>query len=495
MVASLVSRLGRDGAKRYLKVARMQFDSVAAAAMAYHWPAWGRPKQVAPLGKWRSWGFLCGRGYGKTRSLAEFITREVYDGHAPRVALCAQNEDKTIEIQIEGNSGLIKVAPPWFRPKYEPSKRLLRWPNGATAHIFTPEVPGAIRGPEFHLSWLSELQSWPASTMMESHDNFMLSTRLGYSRIVWDATPKRRHKILKERLAMAEAEPGKHRVTRGSIYENATNLGEGVVEDLERKMGGTQRGKEELLGEMLDDDENAIVKQAWIDAVRRPKPEKFARKVIAIDPAITERAGSDESGIILAGLGLDEQAYVLANRTGKYGPAEWAKVVLDLYSNEGASLVLVETNKGGDLVTRNLRAAAHDRGLQVITIGKDERAPMRRDAVVFVREIHTRGTKEDRAQPVAIAYERGRVSHVRGVDLATLEDTLTTWVPEPGARSPDDLDALVLAVSELLELGVGRQDNSKDVVGVGALARELRSPRKESALAAALRNSGGGRGV
>ena len=181
-------------------------------------------------------------------------------------------------------------------------------------------MPGKVRGLEYELSWLSELQSWPKSTREEAFDNFFLSTRLGYARIVWDATSKKRHPLLKELLAKHEARPDVHVIVRGTTHENAGNLGDGYVEELERKFGGTQRGQEELLGEMLEDSELALVKQAWIDATRRNMPSALARRVVSIDPAVTARKGSDTTGIIEAGLGTDGQCYVLGDSSGKHEP-------------------------------------------------------------------------------------------------------------------------------------------------------------------------------
>ncbi len=364
------------------------------------------------------------------------------------------------------------------------------WPNGARAYVRTPEVPGKIRGLEYQLSWIAELQSWPQSTRQEAFDNVFLSTRLGYARIVWDATSKRRHPLLKELLARAAADPAAHVIVRGATYENAANLGPGYVAELEKKFGGTQRGREELLGEMLDDSEFALVKQDWIDDTRREAPSKLVRRVISIDPAVSDRKGSDETGLVEVGLGPDDRAYVLWDKSGKYAPGAWADLVLDRYL-EGADLVLAETNKGGQLVTQNLRAAAHARGLEVIVVGKEEK-PHRVAGKVWVKEVYARGAKEDRAEPVATAYERKRVSHVRGVDLAGLEATLTTWEPKPGAESPGDLDALVHACVELLGLSNNTPDPKQDFVGINAAAKRLMTPGKPTSLSHVLTMPGRG---
>lgn len=476
MVERLVRMFGKAGAHDALDSMIQNLSVVELAALASHWEFWARPKQLPPEGKWRTWGFLTGRGFGKTLAVSNFVNREVMAGRAKLIGLAAQDEANCIAIQVKGPSGLIATAPPWFKPEWIASELQLVWPNGARAYVRTPEVPGKIRGLEYHLSWCTELQSWPVTTREDAWVNgFQVSTRLGYARIVWDATPKRRHPIIKELLSEAEANPEAHRIVRGSTFENRKNLAEGYVENLVTKWGGTQRGKEELEGQQLEDSESALVKQDWIDAVRRDMPDRLIRRVVAVDPAVTSRAGSDQTGIVEVGLTVDDQAVVLGDHTGKYTPPEWGKIVLDLYVRGECDLVLVETNKGGDLLTTNLRAIARERGLSVQVVD-DRWYPHRQAGVVFVRERFGRGPKEDRARPLSTAYERGRVSHVRGVDLRALEDTLTTWEPTPGHRSPDRLDPLVYAVSELLSLSEHKVDARASFVGITTMAQALARP-------------------
>lgn len=465
---------------------------VERAALAANWSFWARPKQLPPPAPWRTWGFLTGRGFGKTIACSKHVNDEVEAGRAPLICLLAQDEQSAIDIQIEGPSGLIATAPPWNRPRWEASDLQLVWPNGSRAYVRTPEVPGKIRGLEYYLSWISELQSWPQSTRQEAFDNVLLSTRLGYARILWDATSKRRHPLLKELLAMHSADPRAHHVVRGATYENAANLADGYVAALERKWAGTQRGREELFGEMLEDSELSLWKQDWIDALRAEMPAKLTRRVISIDPAVTDRKGSDTTGLVEVGLGADDRAYVLWDGSGKHSPAAWGEAVLDRYVSNGCDLVIAETNKGGQLVAQNLRALAQARGLEVIVIGKDEKPPIRVHGKVFVREVYARGAKEERAEPVATAYQRKRVSHVRGADLAGLETTLTTWEPAPGADSPGDLDALVHACAELLDLSSNVPDPKQAFVGLGAVAKEVFAPPRPASLSLALNIAGRG---
>jgi len=470
--------------------------NVEAAAHLYDWPAWARPKQLAPPGDWQTWINLCARGVGKTLSLSNFVNTEVAAGRASLIGLAAQDESNTIKVQVLGPSGLIATAPPWFKPKWEASAQELVWPNGARAYVRTPEVPGKIRGLEYELFWACEVQSWPAATRDEAWMNVLVSTRKGYARVVVDCTPKRRHPILRKMLRNCELDPTRHVLTKARTRENVLNLGPGYLDKLEAEIGGTQQGREELEGEMLDEADGATTRQVHIDDARRQMPERFTRTVIGVDPAVTSRAGNDQTGIIVDGLGLDGQCYVLRDRTGRYKPEEWAKVVLDEYVAHKCDLAIVETNKAGDFPTQNLRAVARERGLSVVVLGKGEK-PRAVPGVVNVREVYAKGEKADRAKPLGTAYERGRISHVIGVDLTELEDVLTTWVPEPGARSPDRLDAHVHAAVELLGLSLNAVDPKQAFQGIEKLAAAANAPapdlRRSIAALFGGRGNGGGR--
>lgn len=496
LIERLLSTLGLSDGLAALDALLSEFSTVELAALEYDWSnVWARPKQIAPDHDWQWWGHLCGRGAGKTLSVSKFVNEEVEAGRATLIGLAAQDEDNSIKLQITGPSGLIATAPPWCKPEWHVSDLELVWPNGAKAFVRTPEVPGKIRGFDYHLSWLTELQSWPASTRDEAYMNFLLATRLGYARLVWDATPKKRHPLLRKLLRGSESDPSRYVVVRGQTRDNILNLGAGYVEKLEAEIGGTQQGREELLGEMLDDSENALVKNEWIEAARRPMPEIIVRRVIGIDPAVTNRAGNDRTGVVEEGLGADGQVYVLGDHSGRHSADAWAGIVLDAYVRNGCDCVVVETNKGGDLVTQNLRAHAGKRGLTVVVLGREEK-PHRANGVVYVREVHARGAKEDRAQPLATAYERGRISHVIGVDLSGLEEVLTTWEPAPGQRSPDALDAHVHAATELLGLALNKPDPKRAFQGIellGAMVSGRAAPAGDSLATLLGGGDGGGR--
>ncbi len=443
----LVALHGKRHAHRILDRILDQIPVVDLAGLAFDWDGfWARPKQVVPDSNWRSFGNLGARGTGKTATCAHHINREVFAGRISVMSMCAQNLEKTLSAQVKG---LIDAAPPRFKPEFRSSSNELVWPNGAIAYAFTPEVPGAIRSPNNNLCWLSEIQSWPVATREEALLNFRFATRVGYARTIWDATPKRGHAILKRFLARAAKAPDKHIIVREAMRDNIRNLNADEVAELEADFAGTRQGREELLGEMLDDSDNALVKQAWIDDHRRQRPERFVMRVIGVDPALTKRRGNDCTGIVEAGLGVDGQLYVLADHSGKYSPTEWASKVLRSYVDGRCDVVIVERNAGGDLVEANLRSYAESMRLNVQKVSETDR-PSHVVGTVFFREVHAVGPKEDRAQPLSTAYEKGRISHV--AKFESLEEMLTSWEPGTGQHSPDALDALVHAATDLLGL-------------------------------------------
>jgi len=216
-------------------------------------------------------------------------------------------------------------------------------------------------------------------------------------------------------------------LTRGATKDNRRNLARGVVADLERRYAGTRLGRQELDGEILDDNPGALWKRDGIDAARVRVAPDLRRVVVGVDPAVTSSATSDETGIVVAGLGYDGRFYVLGDYSGRYSPEQWASRAVQAYRGHKADRVVAERNQGGDLVERNLRTV--DRNLPVTTV-------------------HAKRGKALRAEPVSSLYEQGRVSHVGS--LAALEDQMTAWDPSGDGESPDRVDALVYALTELM---------------------------------------------
>jgi len=470
-----------------------------AAALAYDWAEiWRRPKQTPPSGPWQSWGALTGRGFGKSLCNANWINGEAMSGRAMRIALIAQNEDKCLEVMVHGESGLLAVSPPWFEARFESGH--VYWPNGAQAFIYTPHVPKDIFGPEHHAAWASELHAWPPSTRDEAWANLLMGLRLGYGRLVWDSNPAKRHPIIDELLAEAEADPVHHVVVRGSSHENALNLTPGIVEKWEKKYGGTQRGREMIYGEQLTEDEGALWKQDWIDRARRGMPAQLRRRILSIDPAISTRAGTDATGIVDLALDTSAQVYVCDRMSDHYAWEAWGELLVRLYFERGCDCIVIERNRGGDACTSNVRAAALAYGRRVgreirVEVVKDDAPTRHAPTCIYVKEVVGRNSKGTRAEPVATHYEAGRVSHVEGVALSPLEDLLTTWVPDTGGESPNELDALVHGVVELAGLArESKGDGRAAISGASAMAATMaQAPRRHASNVASLL-AGGQRG-
>ena len=487
------------GGPKLLAEALASLTDLEAAVLADDWEhVWCRPKQAPPDGPWTTWGALTGRGFGKSLANARYVHREAESGRAMRIALIAQNEDKCLEVMVHGESGLLAVSPPWFKARFEAGR--VYWPNGAQAFIFTPEVPGDIFGPEHHLAWASELHAWPRTKMVEAWANLLMGLRLGYGRLVWDSNPSRRHPILRELLADAEADPEHHVVVRGSSHENKLNLTPGKVDAWQRKYGGTQRGREMIEGEQNDEAEGALWDQARIDNHRRPMPSMLKRRILSVDPAISTREGTDDTGLVDMGLGVDEQVYVIEDLSKKWEWDEWGEAVVKRYALKRCDCVVLERNRGGDACVGNVRAAAakvaRDTGSSIaVHVVKADAVTRHVPGTIYVKEVIGRSSKATRAEPVATHYETGGVSHVIGADLTNLEDLLTTWIPDEKGESPNALDALVWGDIELAGLNrEAKHDGAAAVRGAAvmqaALANAPKGPRID--IASMLGRGGGG---
>ena len=395
-------------------------NATDAAALLHRWEFWSRPDQIAPKGDWRTWLILAGRGWGKSRTGAEWVRAQVKTGRCGRIALVARTAADVRDVIVEGESGLLAISPKDERPLWEPSRRRLTWPNGAQATTYSADEPDQLRGPQHDGAWADELAAW---RYPDAWDQLRFGLRLGaHPRVVVTTTP-RPTKIIRDLIASSDTV-----VTRGRTRDNAANLAPGVVAELERRYAGSRLGRQELDGEVLDDSAGALWRWSWIDAARVTKAPDLRRIVVAVDPATTSGEESDETGIVVAGIGYDGRGYVLADESGRYRPEEWARRVASAYAAHKADAVIAEGNQGGEMVAAVLRAYG--------------------SAGLPVRTVHARRGKATRAEPVAVLYEQGRVSHVGS--LARLEDQITTWDPASSRASPDRLDALVYALTDLL---------------------------------------------
>jgi phage terminase large subunit-like protein len=388
---------------------------------------------LPPEGEWRIWLLLAGRGFGKTRTGAELVRTGAVSGSARRIAFVAPTAADARDVMVEGESGILTISPSRERPMYEPSKRRLTWPNGAIATLFSADEPDRLRGPQHDLAWCDEVAAWRHPV---AWDMLMLGLRLGRRpRAVVTTTPRPTHLI---RMLLADPLVV---VTRGRTAENRGNLAPVFLDQIVRRYAGTRLGRQELDGELLDDVPGALWSRAVIDAARASVASELARIVVAIDPAVMSGEQADETGIIVAGVDAGGQCYVLADISGRYAPAEWARAAIAAFRAHAADRVVAEINNGGEMVEATLRMI---------------------DPSVPFRAVRAARGKTARAEPVAALYEQGRVRHVGA--FPQLEDQMCAFVAgalgsfDRGASggSPDRVDALVWAITELLvELRAG----------------------------------------
>jgi predicted phage terminase large subunit-like protein len=392
----------------------------------YNWrlPANARAKQIAPEGDWTNWLILAGRGFGKTRTGAEWIRERVEHGLAKRIAIVGKTPADVRDVMIEGESGLVTISSPWNKPDYQPSRRRIVWPNGATAHIFSSYEPDQLRGPQFDTAWCDELASW--EYVNDTWDNLMFGLRLGEKPQVCITTTPRPLDLLKNLRDQENTI-----VTSGSSYENENNLAPTFFTSILSKYKNTRLGMQEIYAEILEESEGALWKREWFDESRlEDYPEELERIVVAIDPAVSNKKTSDETGIIVAGKDSDGKYYVLDDKSGRYSPAEWAKVAISLYDKYTADKIIAESNNGGQLVEHTLKTISDD---------------------IPYKAVHASRGKRVRAEPIASLYEQKKVFHC---DLFNdLEDQLCNWEALSGDPSPDRLDAMVWALTELSGAG------------------------------------------
>lgn len=414
-----------------------QLSPLEQEKLYYCWEFWARPNQLIPAhcichyGSWRTWLISAGRGFGKTRTGAETVRRWAEDAATGFITLAAAKALDIRDVMIEGESGILAVSPNNFRPKYEPSKRRVTWPNGVKALLLSADEPDTFRGPQHGKAWADELAKWPYP---EAWDQMMLGLRLGNKPQVIVTTTPRPTKLIKGLIAAKSTH-----TTRGRTYDNFANLAQSFIDEIVKQYEGTRLGRQELNAEILDDNPGALWKREQIDKLRVIKAPELRRIGVGVDPAVTSKETSDETGIVAAGCGEcwckgtpELHGFVLDDASGIYTPSEWAYKTIKVYRDRLANRIVAETNKGGDLVVSNIKTA--DRNAKVITV----RA--------------TRG-KDIRAEPIAALYEQGRIHHVGSFDK--LEDQLCDWNPLMSTDSPDRLDALVWVLSDLM-LGASR---------------------------------------
>lgn len=375
---------------------------------------------------WTTFLLLGGRGAGKTRAGAEWV-RALAEGptasdprFARRIALVAESYADAREIMIEGQSGLLALSLSLSRPTWLPSRRRLEWASGAVAQCFSAEDPEGLRGFQFDAAWADELCKWRYPE--ETWSNLQLALRLG-ARPRQAVTTTPRPTGLIKRLLTAKTT----RVSRMTTYDNRANLAPAFFSEIARQYEGAALGRQELMGELIEDVAGALWTWSMVEAARVSAAPALERVVVAVDPPASHGPDADECGVIVAGRAADA-CYVLADWSAKgLSPHGWAARAVAAFHEFAADRLVVEANQGGDMV-------------RAVIAGVDPSAP--------VRAVHATRGKRLRAEPVAALYERGLVRHVGA--FSALEDQMTSFAGEAGEKSPDRLDALVWAVSDLM---------------------------------------------
>lgn len=377
---------------------------------------------------WLSWFIMSGRGFGKTRTGAEwvrFVTRYV-----GRIAMVGRRGPDVRLTMVEGESGLIYVCenagvPYTWRPS---TREFIFEDTGARVYGFSSEEPDSLRGPQFGAAWVDE----PAhlNEPQEVWDNLMFGLRLpglpGGAKVLLTGTPLPTP-FVKERIADPH-----NRLTTGTTYENIENLDPNMRRTILEKYEGTHKGRQELYGEILLEVQGSLWTADMIQYASEvdADPDEMDRIVVSIDPAGSTNKKSDETGIIVCGI-RGTLGYVLADYTGKHTPEQWARHAVMAYQLFKADAIVAENNFGGQMVKSNIDHYLESKG-----------------EVARVIVTNASRSKELRAEPIVGLYEQQRIFHVRG--LTKLEEEQLGWVPGRG-KSPNRVDALVHGFTELMK--------------------------------------------
>ena len=390
--------------------ARVQWQNIQA-----------RLSQLPPETPWQTWLILSGRGWGKTRTGSEWLAYQAITNPKTRWAIVAKTYADVRDTCAEGVSGIVAVLNRYQAVKtYNRSIGEITLTNGSKIKLFSAEEPDRLRGPQHHGAWCDELAAWDKP---DAWDQLQFGMRLGeHPQIVVTTTP-RPTKLIKDLISRETTH-----ITRGSTFENADNLSQSALVELQARYDGTRLGRQELYGEVLDDVEGALWTRSLIEDARiRPEDAPpYFRVVVAIDPAVTSGESSDETGIIVAGATPDGHYYIIEDATMKGSPEAWMRKAVEMYRKHKCDRVIAETNNGGDMIEALLRQV---------------------DANVPYRKVTASRGKKVRAEPISALSEQKRLHMVGG--FPELEDQLVSWEPDAD-KSPDRMDAMVWAVTDLM---------------------------------------------
>lgn len=400
-------------------------DEYTKNDILHDWKLWARPEQQFPMSTaYTAFLLLCGRGWGKSHWLSNAIIDDALSGPDRRLLLMAADYNNLKKVNFLGDSGIISCINPNVEYEFNKADLTLTFENGSQIVSYSAEAYDKTRGSQFHNAYLDELAAWQYAD--EGLEAARLVLRLGLNPRMFIATTPRPTAVIKS-LA---ADP-KTKVVHGRTADNYF-LPPTYIEELRRTL--TDRMfRQECLAEILDDNPYALFQMSQIERDRVVRAPEMRRIIVAIDPAVSSNENSDETGIIVAGIGYDNKGYVLEDCTvSSATPEEWRKAALDAYDRWGADRIVAEVNQGGDMVEHVIRSGQSRSG----------------GIIPPVKKVRAAKGKELRAEPVAAFYERGEVHHVGR--HSELERQMTEWSPVDSKKSPDRLDALVWAMTELL---------------------------------------------
>lgn len=396
-------------------------DERAKNDILYDFKLWARPEQIVdiPEGK-DTLLLLCGRGWGKSHYVSNKSISLAISKPNTKVGLWAADYGSLKKINFLGDSGIISNINPNIEYEFNKSDMIMDFENGSQITGYSCEAFERSRGAQVSVSVLDELAAWQYDE--QGLEAARLINRLGINPVMYIATTPRPTKIIKDLMSNPSVE-----VVKGTTYDNYF-ITQKYVESLKREL--TDRMfRQECLAEILDDNPYALWKMTDIEATRVNVCSQLKRIVVAVDPAVTSNEDSDETGIVVCGIGYDNHGYVLEDASVQGAtPDQWAKIAIEMYYKWNADRIVAEVNQGGQMVETIIR-------------NQDNKIPP-------VKQVRATKGKEVRAEPIAAFYERREVHHVGR--FTELEQQQTEWNPAQNSKSPDRVDALVWGFTELL---------------------------------------------
>lgn len=412
-----------------LRLAIRSLTEAERLVLEADWPSWAHSGQTPARDDWRVWVLLAGRGFGKTRAGAEWVSAFARANPDAAIALVAANPEEVRAVMVEGRSGLLAVArgDERDRMRWEPSRKRLTFASGTEAFVYSAANPESLRGPEHHIAWCDELAKWRRG--QAAWDNLRLGLRLGPKPRALVTTTPRPVPVLKRLLGLEGT------VLTGGATRANPHLPDDFIAAVESAHKGTRFGRQELEGALLDDIEGSLWPRDLIEksrlvsgtGERGTSDWHYRRVVVGVDPPASQ---GGTCGIVVCGLLADGLVHVLADcSAGGLTPNAWARRAADAAHVWGAHRVVAEKNNGGEMVAEVLRIA--DSGLPVTLV-------------------HAKDGKETRAEPVAVLFEAGKAKFAGA--FPELEDELAGFTPagwRGKGASPDRADAMVWAMTEL----------------------------------------------